>query len=113
MSLIPAETSRSPTRPAQIPGKAFTAFSCRDRGGGFVPHRNFVSTSARFVTNVFANVRRSATHSHDGAVSPHQRRTAEGRAAVVPPRRFLRDVFRGRAGRRATAQPLAHRAQRR
>src|SRR5208282_104064 len=59
---------------------------------------------AKFPAQYSADGRRSPTDSHDDAVSPHQRRTVQGRAVTVPAWRFLRDIFRGRPDRGANPQ---------
>jgi hypothetical protein len=50
---------------------------------------------------------------HDGAVSPHQGRTAQGRAAAVPARAIFTRCFSRTRRPARNSQPGAHRAQRR
>jgi hypothetical protein len=61
---------------------------------------NVVNGSLLFSTQFDTN----DVDADDGAVSPHQRRTAADALLAFPPGRFLRDVLRGRQNRRAIAQ---------
>ena len=84
----------------------------------FAVHVIFLSRRARALPRRAASITsgrhvQRPAHADDGAVPAHQVGAPPRHAAAVPARRLLRDVLRGRGGRRPRAQPHAHAAERR